>query len=229
MSDRRAKAIELGLELVPATGGFQQDAEIKEISEGLTRLGYRKMNDTRLSYHELVAGLHRANVDAYTHESVAAYKAMMLKKHHRPKLETASVVASGLGLIVGGIACIGLAIWTIHFLADLVFNIAPLAGFFNGSWKMLALGAFMLLGGSVVNGHLGTAAWNRTELKDFQSEFPLDIAKRILAVNQQLPNARFFIEQFTARKDPILFVNHDGQELAIGVWDEPDFKGEVLV
>ena len=66
--------------------------------------------------------------------------------------------------------------------------------------------------------------WAMTELKQYAKAVPEFVLRKALQIHEELPNAKFFVDECKFHPDPFLVVAHGDEIWWIEVWDEPKFE-----
>ena len=152
----------------------------------------------------LVQACEDAGIKPFDPDSIARYKRAMARNWNRLwLLLPASLIAGFIGAAI---------------LVDPLFVFA-------------AVGVFLLCAFSAIEGGpFPTKEWKNTALRAYGRPIPDAALKKALALKKNLDGVDFRVETLVKSRraiDPILVAEYNGQELAIAIWDEPEWDAKV--
>jgi hypothetical protein len=151
--------------------------------------------------------LAKLDIEPLTKDSVAAYKAQMVKEKMKPP-RTHKVLG------YAAFAMLAITAATFWWGKPQESGVLALCGL---------IATFILVITWIVTSP-NPWAWQRTWLKYYKEPVPEFVLRKAMAIKEELPDAEYFIEHLGQKQDPFLCVIHNGWTEYVEVWAEPKFE-----
>jgi hypothetical protein len=236
------------------------DAMDMELIDRAASLGYRPQiaaqhKSQMFDENALATALDKIGLKPFSKDSVEAYKALMLqtvlrrrswaltrymhRSSHNSRYESGAgervVVALGLPSFISAGICSMIAGVLPSVLTATHGLLLGLPGLALAMWAFLMI----LRHKKALN---VKASWQLQDLASYNKPIPHFALSHMLEIHQELPTARFYVEELQATEeqintekrqplppDPFLVVEYGSVRAYVDVWDEPRFEGRATV